>query len=175
MPVTARWTYPEKRKGPLTPYARDAEGNTLHLLEQALLKPGQPANDVVLRQLQAAGPRDVAELLPHLELRGRELADGAMRKLAERGEREAQALRSILEQQRKRIGATLEQNRDRTPGLFDQEEMRQLEADRRHWARRLLDIEQELRAEPERIRGIYAVKARRVEPVGLVYLWPVTG
>ena len=46
---------------------------------------------------------------------------------------------------------TVDENRDRTPGLFDQEEMRQLEADRRHWARRLLDIEQELRTEPERI------------------------
>jgi hypothetical protein len=175
IPVTARWTDPMRRKGPLTPYARDAEVNTLHLLEQALLRPGQPANEVVLGQLQAAGPRDVAELLPHLEKRGRELAEGATRKLMERGEREAQALRAILEQQRKRISATAEEKRDRTPGLFDQEEMRQLEADRRHWARRLLDIEQELRTEPERICGIYTVKAQRVEPVGLVYLWPVTG
>ena len=29
--------------------------------------------------------------------------------------------------------------------------------------------------EPERIREIYQVKAKRIEPVGLVYLWPVTG
>jgi hypothetical protein len=175
IPVTARWTDPARRKGPLTPYARDAEANTLQLLEQSLLKPGQPANEVVLRQLQAAGSRDVAELLPHLELRGRELAEGATLMLQERGEREGQAMRAILEQQRKRIGAAVEEQRDRAPGLFDQEEMRQLEADRRHWGRRLADIEQELRTEPERIQGVYAVKAQRVEPVGLVYLWPVTG
>src|SRR5262249_39559502 len=37
VPVTARWTDPRRRKGPLTPYARDAEVNTLHLLEQSLL------------------------------------------------------------------------------------------------------------------------------------------
>jgi uncharacterized protein YicC (UPF0701 family) len=117
----------------------------------------------------------VAELLPHLELRGRELAEGATRQLAERGEREAQAMRAILEQQRKRISATVEENRDRTPGLFDQEEMRQLESDRRHWARRLRDLDKELRTEPDRIRGVYAVKASRTEPVGLVYLWPVSG
>ncbi len=175
IPVTARWTDPHRRKGPLTPYARDAEQNTLHLLEQSLLKPGQPGNDVVLRTLQAAGPRDVAELLPHLDKRGRELAEGATRMLAERGEREALAMRTILQEQQKRIAATVEQHRDRAPGLFDQEEMRQLDADRRHWDRRLGAIEQELRTEPDRIRGIYVVKAQRVEPVGLVYLWPVTG
>jgi hypothetical protein len=175
IPVTARWTDPRKRKGALTPYARDAEVNTLQLLEQSLLRPGQSANDVVLGQLQAAAPRDVAELLPHLDLRGRELADGATRKLTERGEREAQAMRTILQEQQKRIAATAERNRDRTPGLFDREEMRQLEADRRHWDRRLLDIEQELRTEPDRIRSVYVIKAQRVEPVGLVYLWPVTG
>ena len=26
-----------------------------------------------------------------------------------------------------------------------------------------------------RIRALYEVKAQRIEPVGLVYLWPVTG
>jgi SNF2 family DNA or RNA helicase len=175
IPVTARWTDPLRRKAPLAPYARDAEASTLHLLEQALLKPGQPANEVVLRQLQAAGPRDVAELLPHLELRGREVAEGATLRLRERGEREGQAMRAILEQQQKRIRSTVEENRERTPGLFDQEEMRQLEADRRHWARRLTQLEQELRTEPDRIRGVYVIKASRIEPVGLVYLWPLTG
>jgi hypothetical protein len=39
----------------------------------------------------------------------------------------------------------------------------------------LEQIEQELVGEPERIEAVYRVKARRVEPVGLVYLWPVTG
>ena len=107
---------------------------------------------MVLKQLQATAPRDVAELLPHLEKRGSELADGAKRLLAERGERESQAMREILEQQRKRIATAVEANRDRTPGLFDQEEMRQLDADRRHWDRRLKDIDQELRTEPERVQ-----------------------
>jgi hypothetical protein len=32
-----------------------------------------------------------------------------------------------------------------------------------------------LRTEPERIQDVYTVKAQRVEPVGLVYLWPVSG
>ncbi len=175
VPVTARWIDPHRRKGPLAPYGRDAEGNTLQLLEQSLVRPGQPANDVVLGQLQATGPRDLAELLPHLEKRGRELAEGAVRQLRERADKEAQAMRVILEEQRKRIVGTVEQYRDTQPGLFNAEEMRQLEADRRHWDRRLEDLERELATEPERIRGVYVVKAQRVEPVGLVYLWPITG
>jgi hypothetical protein len=176
IPVTARWTYPDRRKeGPLMPYARDAERDTMQLLEQALLKPGQPANDVVLRQLQAAAPGDVAELLPHLELRGRELADGATLKLTERGESEAEAMRNILAEQKTRISRVAKQWQETTLYDFLPDEVRQLDADRRHWARRLLDLEQELRTEPQRIRDLYVVKAQRVEPVGLVYLWPVTG
>ena len=31
------------------------------------------------------------------------------------------------------------------------------------------------KTEPERIRQIYEIKARRVEPVGIVYLWPQSG
>ena len=33
----------------------------------------------------------------------------------------------------------------------------------------------ELNREPTRIRESYSVKARRIEPVGLIYLWPISG
>ena len=55
------------------------------------------------------------------------------------------------------------------------EEKRQLESDRRHWEKRLAGLEQEMVTEPERIREVYQVKAQRIEPVGLVYLYPVSG
>ena len=35
-------------------------------------------------------------------------------------------------------------------------------------------LEHELRVEPAEIRGLYEVSLRRLEPVGLVYLWPET-
>src|SRR5262249_33966077 len=73
--VTARWVDPRKRSGPLKPYGREAEGNTLQLLEESLSKPVQPVNKVMLQELQAGSPRDVAELLPHLERRGADHAD----------------------------------------------------------------------------------------------------
>ena len=59
--------------------------------------------------------------------------------------------------------------------LFAPEELAQLAADRRHQERRLGDLDVELKTEPDRIRAGYAVKARRIELVGIVYLWPRTG
>ena len=56
----------------------------------------------------------------------------------------------------------------------DIEEQRQLESNKRHWHKRLAAIDHELATEPDRIREVYRVKAQRIEPIGLVYLWPVT-
>ena len=57
---------------------------------------------------------------------------------------------------------------------FDNEK-RQLDADKREWQRRLAAMETELRVEPARIRDNYKVAVERIEPVGIVYLWPTTG
>ena len=55
---------------------------------------------------------------------------------------------------------------------FDEDEKRQLEADVRSWRSRLAQFDRDLEREPDRIREFYEVKASRIEPVGLVYLWP---
>jgi hypothetical protein len=60
-------------------------------------------------------------------------------------------------------------------GDYTADEIRQLESNKRHWEKRLAAIDRELKTEPERIKAVYDVKAQRIEPVGLVYLWPVTG
>ena len=57
----------------------------------------------------------------------------------------------------------------------DEDELYQLDANKRYWAKRLEQIREELKTEPGRIQDLYTVMATRVEPVGLVYLWPVTG
>jgi hypothetical protein len=57
----------------------------------------------------------------------------------------------------------------------DENELAQLDANKRYWENRLEQLREELKTEPQRIADIYKVKAQRVEPVGLVYLWPVTG
>ena len=58
---------------------------------------------------------------------------------------------------------------------FDDAERRQLESNRRYWQKWLERVEVDLQKEPERIVGFYSVASFRVEPVGLAYLWPVTG
>ncbi|HYR89318.1 MAG TPA: DISARM system SNF2-like helicase DrmD [Terriglobia bacterium] len=182
IPVTARWTDPKIRKGPVTPYARDAETRTLSLLEESLLQPHSEAiTEIVSQQLQSAAPRDIQELLPYLQTRGEEYAADAEKKLKERGEAEAKAMREILETQKKHIASTVERQAKMDAKQLrlefgdDEDELWQLEANKRHWAKRLEMIDGELKSEPDRIREVYEVKARRIEPVGVVYLWPVSG
>ncbi len=177
VPVAARWTEPSRRQGPLRAYAREAETRTLTLLDESLDNGGPAPNEIIQRKLLSAAPEDIAVLRPQLEGRAQEFADLAKRRLAERGQRESTALRVTLQRQRDRVIAELArhraENRQLTLG-FKQEEIRQLESDMRHWQRRLDQFDQDLEREPERIREFYEVRAQRVEPVGLVYLWPET-
>ena len=57
----------------------------------------------------------------------------------------------------------------------NKDERGQLEANKRYWSQRLVALAGELWTEPDRIRDLYVVQATRIEPAGLVYLWPVTG
>jgi len=173
IPVTARWIDPAIRKSPLSPYAREAELKTLELLDDSLVAAGNAIQPKIVTNLQGAAARDIAELLPHLEARGQEYAEDAIRKLAKRGEDESKQMREILESQRKHIANTVEKSSQAVLPFRD-DEMRQLESNRKHWGRRLAELETELETEPARIRDVYQVRARRVEPVGIVYLWPVT-
>jgi hypothetical protein len=125
--------------------------------------------------LLEAAPRDIEELLPQLEPRAEELAALAIGKLKQRGEREAKDLRETLERQRERVREELAKHEDRFQQLtldFGDEEKRQLESDMRSWRIRLEQFDHDLEREPQRIRAFYEVRAKRVEPVGLVYLWP---
>jgi len=177
VPITSRWSDPNQRKGALEVYAREAEARTLELLEHSLADSGgKLPSEAVQRRLLASAARDIAELLPRLEPRAAEMADIAVRKLRERGDREAQDLKETLERQRERVREQLQKyggEGERQLKLgFNVEEIRQLEADVRSWRSRLVQFDHDLVEEPSRLRDFYEVRARRIEPVGLVYLWP---
>jgi superfamily II DNA or RNA helicase len=176
VPLAARWIQPTQRKGPLAAYAREAEAKTLELLERSLCDRGHRTPDeVIQRKLLDAAPRDIEELLPQLEPRAEELAALAIEKLRKRGEREEKDLRETLERQRDRVREELAKHEGAFTQLsldFGEEEKRQLESDMRSWRTRLDQFDQELKQEPQRIRDFYEVRAKRIEPVGLVYLWP---
>lgn len=178
IPLGARWVDPSRRDAPLKPYAADAEQKTMALLYGALGKrSGAMPGAEVQRKLLAAAARDIEELLPHLKPRAEEVAARAAEKLRERGEREARSLRETLEKQRTRVFEELARHEKHGTQLvlkLNDKEKRQRDLDVRSWRVRLEQFERDLRTEPERLRAFYEVQATRVEPVGLVYLWPET-
>jgi superfamily II DNA/RNA helicase len=178
VPITTRWVEPSLRKGPLQPFARDAEAKTLDLLERSL---GDGARRVpgeaVQRKLLDAASRDIAELLPALTPRAQELAGVAIDKLRKRGEREEKDFRETLERQLERVREELSKHEGAFQQLtlgYDEDDRRQLEANMSAWRKRLEQFTRDLQTEPQRIRDFYEVRATRVEPVGLIYLWPET-
>ncbi len=85
----------------------------------------------------------------------------------------------ILRGQRVRIERELARAEDPQRAFefndYDAEEQRQLKDNARSWRLRLEALVNESTEEPARIERSYVVRARRIEPVGLAYLWPVTG
>ena len=176
-PVAARWTEPSRREGPLRAYAEEAEARTLERLEAALMGARAPG-DTVNRRLIETAARDIEDLLPQLEMRATAVAQSAAERLRERGEREERQLRETLEGQRRRVEAELRKQEAGGVQLafeFSESEKRQREADIASWRTRLAQFDHDLETEPARIREFYEVRAERVEPIGLVYLWPDTG
>ena len=174
--VTARWTELATRRGTLKPFAREAEAKTLDLLESSL-RPGAHPNvpEAVAKNLQSSFARDIEELLPHLEQCGNEAKAEAEAKLTKRGADEAESIRRVLDDQKRRVLNELGRY-DQTQLLLSLDlEKRQLESNRRYWDKWLANVEGDLQREPERVRKFYEVASFRVEPVGLAYLWPVTG
>ncbi len=177
VPVTARWIAPAERRATLAPYARDAEARTLQHLDMILgeTQPAAPPTGITTK-LKHAAPLDIHDLLPHLELRAAEYAEDAKQKLMNRADAEASAMRKILRSQQDYIRQKT-QKHDEESQLsfkdFDIYEKKQLEANRKHWDKRLAEIEKDLNGEPIRIRQAYEIQATRVEPVGLIYLWPM--
>ena len=177
VPATARWIEPSRRAEALKAYAEEAEARTLERLEAALQDARAPGETIHRRLLETAA-RDVEDLLPQLEARAELVAERAADRLRERGEREERQLREILEGQRRRVEAELRRHEDGGVQLaieFSEEERRQRQADVASWRTRLAWFDRGLDTEPARIRGFYEVRAKRVEPIGLVYLWPDTG
>lgn len=178
--VATRWIDPAARKGPLKPFADEAQEKSWDLLLDAI-SAGRAAtvDSAVQANILRASPADVVELLPHLRARCDVAAAKAVAKLDERGEREAREMVEILEGQKKRIQRELGKVEDPQQAFtfegFDDDEREQLRDNAKFWKRRLDTIPRELLEEPARIQKSYGVRARRIEPVGIAYLWPVTG
>ena len=176
VPVTARWVDPDRRAQPLAPFGRTGEQTTLASLQIALDDADRSTvPDPVQQRLSGSAKTDIEELRDHLERRAASLLDHARTRLEERAKAESRSMTDLLTQQRRRIAERANQDYRQLAFDLNPGEQRQLEADRRAWSRRLDEIESELESEPRRIAAAYAIEAHRVEPIGLVYLWPTSG
>ena len=175
--VAAEWSDPTSRgRKKLQSLTEGEKDNVLELLETSLASPHLlQVAEAVKERLKKSAAQDIAELIPHLKRRATVLAERAERKLTERGIREAAEMKKILEEQQTRIIKCQEESKAVQLSLPFIEEQRQLDADRRHWEKRLQAIAVELISEPARIEAAYKVKAVRIEPVGVIYLWPISG
>jgi hypothetical protein len=150
---------------------RAAEGRVLDELLVALGEARMASADIVVKA--TAGARDdVADLRSALEARAgvqRERIEG---ELARRAEGEAAGLERLLTARIERIRREQGADHRQLELGLDEAEARQRAADRRAWERAATRLDDELVREPERLRASYRVRASRLEPIGLVYLWP---
>ena len=177
--VAAEWIAPDQRgNSNLRPLKIGEKDEVLEELEKSLGDPqlGE-VSPHLLAQFQTYAAQDVADLRPHLEQRSLSLKERAIRELTQRGEREAKAMVDLLQSQKQRIQKELPGKQEAVKQLtleFSEAERRQLKLDVQSLEDRLTKIDRELETEPQRIRQAYEVQADRIEPVGLVYLWPLS-
>ncbi|MEX1367320.1 MAG: DISARM system SNF2-like helicase DrmD [Nannocystaceae bacterium] len=176
--LSARWVPHDERQGALTVDEETEQRDVLGLLDAALGSARlRDVPEATRRRLSAGAARDVSELLGALSAEAKQQARDAKAALRKRGRREAKEMAAILRDQRTRIEQELaepDKEQQLALELSDDDERYQRAADRRHWAKRLLELEGELDSEPQRIKAGYEIKAVRTDPVGVVYLWPVS-
>ena len=174
VPVTARWT--EGRPGkPLKVLGDRGSETTMEQLEKAL-DGGRAARDDIAECLLRTAQADVAELRPVLDGQAQRIVAEATADLVKIGEDEARSLTRLLEDRLSTIGKALTGFDPRQLSFdFSDDERRQKMAEHGHWKKRVVGLQREIAEEPARVRGSYQVTAWRVEPVGLIYLYPTTG
>jgi hypothetical protein len=178
-----------------------SEVEFIRRLDQALMTgDSHPIDEVKRRELLASASRDVGELRVQLENKARTLESTLRDELRGAGETEATRTLALLAGLKKRIEQELEKRaRDEQrararaaelraragPALFDtgrddaspeDERVRREKAyEKRAMAKRQVEIDREILEEPDRIRRRYEVRTVRLEPAGIVYLWPTMG
>ena len=174
--VAARWT--DGKDDALSPFAEDADRKAVEMLEQVLAE--SPSLEAVSASVQsklvASAPKAFAQLWKHIREEADAVAHDAERRLLQRGAEEAEALRKILSAQRMSIITEIERRQQLTFDdlKFDKREQLQFDKEKDHMGERLVAIQLELEREPKQIEALYKVALRRLEPVGLVFLWPET-
>lgn len=171
--TAAEWRGPDKE---LRVFRDGGQGErkAMDILEDALkdARDASTVGDHGKRYLDSLA-RDASVLLPHLETKGMEAREEAEKALERRGVVEAGEMRAILDRQLNLLKNRIaEKDKERQGTLWPEDELEQLERDRKHWMKRVEELPEEILSEPERIREQYRIQAWRLEPIGIVYLHP---
>ncbi|MBK6692745.1 MAG: DEAD/DEAH box helicase [Myxococcales bacterium] len=174
--VAARFV--DGKEDELKPFAEDADRKAVDMLEQVLAESPtlDGVSDAVQNKLLAASPKVFSSLWKQIRDEADAVAHDAERKLTQRGTEESEALRGILATQRAAIIAEIERRAQLSFDdlNLDKREQDQFKKEQAFMGDRLVDIQLELEREPQQIQALYRVALRRLEPVGLVFLWPET-
>ena len=199
--VCSEYTFPDRRTGPLTTVSPEklSEEACFQRLDQALLAAARPRLSNQLHDsLLSSAQQDIQELRPLLEKKAGRLEAEIRKKLAEVAIKESDRTRKLLEELKIRIEKDLEKRARQatgrpsltTPGTerqaaffdtseeltTDEKRLRNEKAsEKRLLEERLRQLPAEIENEPKRILKRYTVETPRLEPVGIIYLWPEQG
>ena len=137
-------------------------------LQEAIHSSSRP-DDSVCDEYRKRTPSDALSLRRIAERRARGREDDVRKELSHIGEDQARSLKILLEQHRDRI---LKKQGDAQQEFDLADEQEQWRLDKLNWEKRLLELDDEIEAEPEKVRQKHIVTARRIEPVGIIYLLP---
>ncbi|MBZ0217883.1 MAG: hypothetical protein K8F25_15095, partial [Fimbriimonadaceae bacterium] len=138
-------------------------------LQEAIQSSTRPSESICDEYRNRAAT-DAQALREISEQRAQENEENVRKELSENGEAQARSLKTLLGQQRDRI---IEQQGEVQQEFdFSEQEREQRELDKLNWEKRLKELDVEIETEPDLVRQKHIVNARRIEPVGIVYLLP---
>jgi len=170
--VTAIWSEADRDKKPLAALGVRGEETTLDQLREHCERPVNPRRR--LSPGSVISQRDAHDLEPELRQRAEQRRMEVARDFGAAGRCRGARSRPAARRASDRIAQaerSIDRNQLALPGIADAER-RQQERDHRHWRTRLVEIEREIQDEPARVCASYEIRATRLEPIGLVYLWP---
>jgi hypothetical protein len=144
-------------------------GQTESALAGAMVK--EPSTAVKARLLELY-PAVTSSLASAVEARMKQMVDGLQKKLADRADKEARDIESILTELKKSIEAELKDPAYIQPTLFDDPEIERFERNKEAMRARAREIPEEVKRETEAIRSRFANPQARMFPVAVTFLIP---
>jgi hypothetical protein len=117
-------------------------------------------------------PSLTSSLASALEARMKQMVDGLQKKLADRADKEAKDIASILTELKKSIEAELKDPAYVQPSLFDDPEQERFERNKDAMRARAKEIPEEIKRETEAIRARFADPQARMFPVAVTFMVP---